>query len=146
MQNIDPYQTPNELQAPELGDKKRPVFVTIMCVIFMLGSITALATINSESNLAMASWYPYLNGSYAVLQLCFVIGMWKMKTWSVWCFIGLVAVNLIIHAIFFAVPLFAIVIWAVICMFLLKAFSQVGAIQEKNENKTIEEPEQRPSS
>ena len=121
MNETDPYTPPETLIASESERPKRPVIVTVICILLVLGTIIALITVGSESNRRIASWYPAYNASYVLLQAICAFGMWLMKRWGFMGFVCLVAANLAVHFALAQWNLIGIGIPVVICFFLIRA-------------------------
>jgi len=78
---------------------KRPVIITILCVLAFLGVIGSIFLIFSDISQGIGAWYPpYLAASCIIGLICF-IGLWEMKKWSVILYTIFVVVNQIIMAV-----------------------------------------------
>jgi hypothetical protein len=85
----------------ELSNKqKRPSSLTFICIGILIGAIFAGQSAFSPISRQIASWYPTYLGFSAVGGLVCTIGLWSMRKWAVYAFIGLILVNLIVLFIF----------------------------------------------
>tara|TARA_B100000787_G_scaffold75889_1_gene55864 strand:- start:452 stop:1189 length:738 start_codon:yes stop_codon:yes gene_type:complete len=77
--------------------KKRPIAITVICVIGFIGAPFAISIIfNQDIALQFGSWYPPYLGLSTVIGLVAMIGLWKMKKWSAYIYTGLVALNQVV--------------------------------------------------
>ncbi len=77
----------------ELESNKRPVIITIICIIGFLGGLVSLPLILSDMASSVGSWYPpYLGLSVLIGFACFV-GLWQMRKIAVYTYAGFVGVN-----------------------------------------------------
>lgn len=67
---------------------KRPIVITVICVLALLGSLLNIPMIFSESASSIASWYPVYLAATSVLTLVCVAGLWKMKKWAAYLYIA----------------------------------------------------------
>lgn len=78
---------------------KRPTAITVICVIGFIGAAFGIPMIFSDVASQIGSWYaPYL-GLTLVLGLVCMIGLWKMKKWAAYTYIGLVALNQVVFLV-----------------------------------------------
>jgi uncharacterized membrane protein (DUF2068 family) len=74
----------------------RPTVITVICILGFIGAALTIPLIFSSTVQSIGSWYaPYL-GASAVLGLICMVGLWKMKKWSVFLYTLLVAVNQVV--------------------------------------------------
>ena len=121
MNETDPYTLPTTLIASKNERPKRPVIVTVICILLVLGTIIALITVGRDWTRRIAAWYPAYNASYVLLQAICAFGMWLMKRWGFMGFVCLVAANLAVHFALAQWSLIGIGIQVVICFFLSSA-------------------------
>lgn len=121
MNESDPYAPPETLDASRSEKPKRPVFVTVICILLWLGTLAALITLRSDTNNQITSWYPAYNASYVILQAVCAVGMWFMRRWGFIGFVVLVAANLSVHFALSQWSPITIGISMVICYFLIRA-------------------------
>ncbi|MFH1524744.1 MAG: hypothetical protein ABIF04_07240 [Chloroflexota bacterium] len=76
--------------------KKRPVVISVICILGFIGAAITIPTIFSSTARSIGAWYPpYLAFSAAIGLVC-MIGLWKMKKWSVILYTAIAAVNQVI--------------------------------------------------
>ena len=75
---------------------KRPLAITIICVIVSIGILLTLPMIFSQASLNIGSWYPLFLGFSTILGFVCMIGLWKMKKWGVFIYTIFVAINQIL--------------------------------------------------
>lgn len=139
MNESDPYAPPATLDASRSEQPKRPLFVTVICILLWLGTLVALITLGSESNSRIASWYPAYNASYVLLQAACAVGMWLMKRWGFVGFVVLVTANLAVHFALSQWSPMAIGISMVICYFLIRAMPSASTNTEQGRDGDAEE-------
>jgi hypothetical protein len=87
-------------QAPQAqaleNPHKRPIAITIICVIGFIGAVLAVPLIFSETARGIAPWYPALLGVSSVIGLACMIGLWMMRKWAVYTYTAFAAVNQVI--------------------------------------------------
>jgi len=71
---------------------KRPVAITVICVIIVFGAIMTAPIIFSEIARSIGPWYPPMLAISAVIGLVCAIGLWMMRKWSVYVYTALAAV------------------------------------------------------
>jgi hypothetical protein len=76
--------------------RKRPVAITVICVISFIGAAVAVPMIFSDTARSIAPWYPALRGFSAVIGLVCTIGLWMMRKWAVYTYTAFAAVNQVI--------------------------------------------------
>jgi len=75
------------------AETKRPLLITIICVLGILGAVGSLLVLLSDQAKEVGEWYPpFLAFTSTVGAICF-IGFWKMKRWAVYLYVGLVLLN-----------------------------------------------------
>ena len=79
-----------------LNNKKRPTAITVICIIGFIGAFVTVPLIFSDTVKSIGDWYPPYLALTAVIGLTCFIGLWKMKKWAAYTYIGLVAVNQIV--------------------------------------------------
>lgn len=73
--------------------KKRPVIITVICVLGFIGSLLNFLMIFSEVAKNNGSWYtPYLI-FLGIIGLICMVGLWKMKKWASYVYIGVLILN-----------------------------------------------------
>jgi uncharacterized membrane protein (DUF2068 family) len=85
------FLTPEIMESP---DKTRPVLITIICIVGFLEAAYTLKYIFTTSPLHTV--YQIIFGAEAIIGFICFSGLWKMKKWSVYLYIGFTAVYLIV--------------------------------------------------
>jgi hypothetical protein len=75
---------------------KRPVVITIICVISAIGAILVVPLIFSETARSIGPWYPPLLAGSAVIGLACTVGLWMMRKWAVYAYTAFAAINQVI--------------------------------------------------
>ncbi len=75
---------------------KRPTVITVICILGFIGAALSIPVIFSNVAQAIGSWYPPYLGASAVAGLICMLGLWKMKKWSVFAYTALVIANQVI--------------------------------------------------
>jgi hypothetical protein len=74
---------------------KRPIPITIMCVIGAFGPVLIARLLLSDVSRSVGDWYQvYLVAAILVGTVC-LIGFWKMKRWAFYLYLTVAALNLI---------------------------------------------------
>ena len=102
----------------EVMIKKRPGIITAICIIGFLGILLSIPIIFYDIAKTIGSWYPpYLAFSAIVVLVC-IVGMWKMKKWSIILYATFVGINQIV--------LMAIGVWNVMAILLPAIIIAIG--------------------
>ena len=81
---------------------KRPLMITVLCIVMLLGSIVSGIFVFSNIAKNIAWWYPHLLAATTGIGLACMVGFWFMKKWSVVgyaIFAALVQVLLIMYGL-----------------------------------------------
>lgn len=82
-----------DLPPEEPQPKKRPVAITVICVLGFIGVAVAVPMAFSGMARFIGAWYPpYLLLSAGVGLAC-MIGLWKMKKWAAYAYTSLFFIN-----------------------------------------------------
>ena len=74
---------------------KRPIVITVFCVLGLIGIIPLAGIIVSGMYRNVGVWYlAYLITAGTVGLIC-LIGFWKMKKWAFYTYVSVAALNLI---------------------------------------------------
>ena len=68
--------------------RKRPVILTIVCIVGILWSLMNFIFVFSPFIKKISSWTPAIYGIIVALQFISFIGAWHMKRWGVLLFIS----------------------------------------------------------
>ncbi|WP_428741141.1 hypothetical protein [Tenacibaculum sp.] len=79
-----------------VDSKKRPIVITIVCVIGFIGAVFAIPMIFSDTARQIGSWYPPYLGLSAIIGLACMLGFWKMKKWAAYTYTGFVTLNQVV--------------------------------------------------
>ena len=71
----------------------RPTSVTVICVVGFTGALLTLPLLFSPIPQRVGSWYPPYLGFSLIVGLVCMVGLWMMKKWAVFTYIGFVAFN-----------------------------------------------------
>lgn len=75
---------------------KRPVAITIICVVGLLGAAIAVPLIFSSAAQSVGAWYPPYLALCSVVGLACMVGLWMMKKWAAFLYTGMTAVNQVV--------------------------------------------------
>ena len=88
-----PFGEGAALAAPS---RQRPVAITIICVIGVLGALVTVPLIFSAAATGIAPWYPFVLAASAVIGLACMVGLWLMRRWAVYVYTAMfVAVQIL---------------------------------------------------
>ena len=72
---------------------ERPTVITVVCVIGVVGAALSVPVMFSDVARAIGAWYaPYMACSVIASMVC-IIGLWKMRRWSVYLYAGIAVTN-----------------------------------------------------
>jgi hypothetical protein len=74
----------------------RPVAITVICIIGFIGLIPSVLLIFSPVASSIGAWYPPFLALASIGGLISFIGMWLMKKWGVYTYIGLTIMSQIV--------------------------------------------------
>ena len=75
---------------------KRPIAITIICVISFIGALLAVPLIFSDVARGIGAWYPPMLGISSLIGLACTIGLWMMRKWAVYTYTAFAAINQVI--------------------------------------------------
>jgi len=76
--------------------QKRPLSITIICIIGFIGGILVIPVVFSPMAQYVATWYPLYLGFTALVGFISLLGLWFMKKWGAYSYIGLTILNQIV--------------------------------------------------
>lgn len=79
--------------------RKRPVLLTIICIIGYIWIVFSFPSVFSPAIKKMGDWYPALFGLIVATSFISFIGIWHMKRWGVNLYIGTFFFKQIIHVL-----------------------------------------------
>ena len=62
---------------------KRPIAITLLCVLMAIGGAAAIATLFTSVYEQLPAWYRYVVAVNTALGLVVVVGLWRMMRWAV---------------------------------------------------------------
>ena len=71
----------------------RPVLITIICLLCLVGAIFIIPLILSERARNIGPWYPTYLAVSAIVGTISMAGLWLMKKWAVYLYTGFVIFN-----------------------------------------------------
>jgi hypothetical protein len=80
------YMTPSE-RVYKIEPIKRPVIITIICIIGLLGSLGGFIFVFSPFIRKIGDWIPAIYGIIIAVKFISFIGVWHMKKWGVHLFL-----------------------------------------------------------
>ena len=86
-------------EAPAPALKKRPVIITVICILGCLGLLFIIPIIFSGYASQIAPWYPAFLGFSVILGIISLIGFWMMRVWGLYLY----CLNFVIGEIVLAV-------------------------------------------
>ncbi len=75
---------------------KRPIIITIMCIIGFIGAAFSIPLAFSSLAQAIGPWYPPSLLVSSVAGIAAMIGFWLMKKWALYIYIAMVVLNQIL--------------------------------------------------
>ncbi|OGR42687.1 MAG: hypothetical protein A2X35_01680 [Elusimicrobia bacterium GWA2_61_42] len=106
----------------EAAGEKRPLIITIACVIGAIGAVMSVPLIFSDLARGLGAWYaPYIAGSVLASLVC-VIGLWKMRRWGAYLYAGVAITN---QLVIYSMGMWHFPDLAVPAVFAAIAFSQL---------------------
>src|SRR5262245_41548280 len=85
--------------APTEGAPKRPIAITIICVIGFIGSAFAIPLIFTDLAASVGAWYPPFLAASAGVGFASMGGMWMMRKWGVYLYAALTALAQVVMAV-----------------------------------------------
>ena len=70
--------------------KKKPIAITVICVILILGALSTIPVLLDNTFKKIENWYLPLRPLSGLIWLICGIGLWKMKKWAAYTFVGFV--------------------------------------------------------
>lgn len=83
---------------------KRPVAITVICVIGVIGALFTVPLIFSDAASSIGSWYPPFLAAASAIGLACMVGLWMMRKWAVYAYTALAVAG---QAILLATGLFS---------------------------------------
>jgi hypothetical protein len=83
-------------EAPSQPANKRPVIITVICVIGFIGALLTLPLIFSHLALDVGNWYPPFLGLTAIVSIASFIGLWRMRLWGLGLYLAMFIIGQIV--------------------------------------------------
>jgi glycerol-3-phosphate acyltransferase PlsY len=96
------------VQPSALPSPRRPVAITVICVLCAIGALITIPLIFSEVARSIGAWYPPYLAFSAVVGLACTVGLWLMRKWVIYLYTALVVLNQIV--------LFSMGVWNVLAL------------------------------
>jgi hypothetical protein len=111
----------------EIPEKpKRPASITVICILGSIGALMAVPMVLSPASQQVGAWYPpYLAFSAAIGMAC-IVGLWMMKEWAAYTYIGFVVINQIVLVTMGVWSIVALLIPLVVIVFIVKHFQKMS--------------------
>lgn len=93
---------------------KRPVAITIICILGFIGAALTLPALFIEQVRNIAPWYPVLLVASTAIGLACMIGLWMMRKWAVYTYTALTLVGQVILIMTGLWNVFSLIIPAII--------------------------------
>lgn len=84
------------MSAPAAEKAKRPIAITIICVVGFIGAVLAIPLVFTPTARGIGPWYPPFLALCSAAGLACMAGLWLMKRWAVFLYTGMTAVNQVI--------------------------------------------------
>jgi len=104
---------------------KRPISITVICVIGFIGSLIAVPLIFTPIAQQIGAWYPPYLGFSAVIGMVCMVGLWMMKKWAAYTYTGFVALNQVVLLAMGVWNIMALLIPVIVIFFALKNVSKM---------------------
>ena len=104
---------------------KRPISITIICVIGFIGVLITVPLIFSSIARQIGPWYPPYLGFSAIVGLACMVGLWMMKKWAAYTYTGFVVLNQVVLLAMGVWNVMALLIPAIVIFFALKHVSKM---------------------
>ncbi|MGB3493606.1 MAG: hypothetical protein WBA57_12815 [Elainellaceae cyanobacterium] len=104
---------------------KRPTSITVVCIIGFIGALLTVPLIFSPLVQQIGAWYPPYLGFSAVVGLACMVGLWMMKKWAAYTYIGFFALNQVVLLAMGSWNVMALLIPAIVIFFVLKNVSKM---------------------
>ena len=112
-------------------NKKRPTTITVICIIGFAGTALIIPLIFSPVARQIGSWYPpYLAFSAAAGFIC-MVGLWKMRKWSVYAYTGFTALSQLVFLTMGVWTVFSLLIPVIV---IIIGFFHINKMDAQSEN------------
>lgn len=104
---------------------KRPIAVTVICVINWIGAAFTVPLVFSDAAGAIGPWYPPFLAASALIGAVCTFGLWMMRKWGAYGYFALTAVSQVILAMSGLWSLPALVLPAIVIVVMLLYLSRM---------------------
>jgi hypothetical protein len=104
---------------------KRPISITIISILFLIAGAIVLFWDFSLRAQGISSWDMVYTELSAVIQIVCMVGLWMMKKWAVYIYIGIAVLNQIVSLTTGTWNLSSLIPPAIILFFSLKNISKM---------------------
>ena len=84
------------LDQPNNGIIKRPIAITVICILGFVGVGLSIPMIFSEIARQIGSWFPPYASFTATVSLICMVALWRSKKWGLYIYSALVLINQIV--------------------------------------------------
>jgi hypothetical protein len=74
-------------EAPSQPANKRPVIITVICIIGFIGALFTIPVIFTHFASDVGAWYPPFLGLSAIVGIASFIGLWRMRLWGLYLYL-----------------------------------------------------------
>jgi hypothetical protein len=83
----------SEMPPGAAAAQRRPLVITIICVLGFLGALVTIPLIFSPTARAIGEWYEPTLAAAALVGLVCMIGLWLMRRWAVYVYTAMCVIN-----------------------------------------------------
>ena len=83
-------------EAPSQPANKRPVIVTVICIIGFIGALFTIPLLFSSVASQIGAWYPPYLGISALVGIISFVGFWLMRLWGLYLYTSMFILNQIV--------------------------------------------------
>ncbi|MBV8211639.1 MAG: hypothetical protein JOZ08_00260 [Verrucomicrobia bacterium] len=80
-------EAPSQPATPSQPTNKRPVIITVICVIGFIGALFTIPILFSHFASDIGAWYPPFVGLSAIVGIVSFIGLWRMRLWGLYLYL-----------------------------------------------------------
>ena len=106
--------------------QKRPVILTILCIVGILWSLLNFIMVFSPFIKKISDWAPAIYGLIVALQFISFVGTWHMKRWGVLLFITAFFMKLFFSIFVNDVSYVGIALGTIVIVFLMVFYKRMG--------------------
>ena len=91
---LTPVRTMSE--APSQPANKRPVIITVICIIGFIGALFAIPLIFSSFAANVGAWYPPFLGLTTIVGIASFVGLWRMRSWGLYLYLAMFIIGQVV--------------------------------------------------